>query len=103
MSFATTEVRLPSWPDGIESQLRELRAVTNDCIGIIKSSEQIMEAINWAHLTCTQSVFYHDDQGSEGFRVLVEEVSPDASKFRAALSALLLIKGWPNVEIVTEW
>lgn len=90
--------------DELIEQLKQLRKLTDECIEAIQASDVAMEgAINWAGLCCRQASWYVDHEGTTSFRVLIEEASPAARTFCAAVREFLDAKGWKNVEVDTEW
>ena len=67
----------------------------------------VNDAVNWGDLGCraVEKVETLIGNGSTEieWRVLIEEASPDADKFRALVTAELARRGYASVTVVTEW
>jgi hypothetical protein len=83
------------------SALRD--AADRACDQAYQSREHIDDAINWGDLACVKATKWVDDEGNEGYAVLIEEASPDATELCAYVSAKLFDAGFVDVEVLTEW
>ena len=84
--------------------LDELRGVVNGILhGWHGRQPPKGEPVNWAALYCHSAGVVLDYQNTMGFFVVVEEAAPDASGFQDWLGEQLVLSGWTNVEVVTEW
>lgn len=63
----------------------------------------IDDAYNPGDLKCIDAQWVVDVEGHAYHRVVVSEASPDASKLRQHVFEQLAEKGFPEVEVVTEW
>jgi hypothetical protein len=66
----------------------------------------VEDAVNWADLGCICAERVETICGEAvdvEWRVIVSEASPDAYKFREAVSEALARRGFPSVVVVTEW
>ena len=59
--------------------------------------------VNWGDIGCYSAETYQDSRGDSGYRVNLEEASPDAWEFRAFIREYLWSHGFPDVEVRTEW
>ena len=85
-------------------ELNKLRSRTDDVIGFVESnSNRLSGAVNWGDLGCRQASWVVTDDGSEYAEVLIEEASPEAVEFRETVRRELARRGYPGVQVVTEW
>lgn len=61
------------------------------------------DAINWADLRCVDVERVTSLNGSEFWRVVIEECSPTSSQLREHVQEYLRVRGFTNLEVVTEW
>jgi hypothetical protein len=85
------------------NELKKLLAATDEVIGAIESGDLVRGPVNWADLSCCQVSWVVTDDGSEYAEVLIEEASPEAVEFRETVRCELVRRGWPGVQVVTEW
>jgi len=71
--------------------------------GMIVHADCDDEAINWADLSFVECEYFINDEGQDGFRLLIEELSPNCYKFPTWLKGQLEDKGLKVAEIVCEW
>ena len=84
--------------------LRNLKIAAEEAIAKAKDRIELRrEAINWGDLKCCQAEYCEDDEGSELYRVWIEEASPTCSEFQKFIAAELAREGYPNIEVYTEW
>jgi len=92
--------------DGVVSQLRLLREAV-DRILVEMSAEDPRrwhgEPVNWADLRCIEARQIVSDSGMVHREVLIEEASPDAIRFKSAVTKRLWDLGWSAVFVVTQW
>jgi hypothetical protein len=84
---------------------RKLMAET-DAILAGLDRNTIHDAVNWGDLGCTAVEKVETFAGNSNtieWRVLIEEASPDAHKFRTLVAEELARRGYPFVSVVTEW
>jgi hypothetical protein len=82
---------------------RSLMAETNAILAGLDSTK-IHDAINWGHLGCTaveKVKTFSANANSIEWRVLIEEASPDAYKFRTLVAKELARRGYSGVAVVT--
>ena len=84
-------------------ELKKLRAATEDVIDTIIISDPPNWPVNWADLSCRQASWVVTDDGAEYAEVLIEEASPEAVEFRETVRCELARRGYPGVQVVTEW
>ena len=85
-------------------KLTKLCEATSDAIGEAKIQPvQIEGAINWGDLYCTEATYCINQNGSEDYRVLIEEAAPGYGPFHEFVCKYLTEHGHPNVQVVTEW
>jgi hypothetical protein len=86
------------------SYSRSLMAETNSILAGLDSTK-IHDAVNWGHLGCTaveKAKTFSGNATSLEWRVLIEEVSPDAYEFRTLVAEELARRGYSGVAVVTE-
>jgi hypothetical protein len=87
-----------------KARLDQLRILSERaCRWAYHERRKIDGPINWADLGPTIVEHYEDDEGSEGDRVWIEEAAPDAYELQAFVRAYLARRGFPGVEVRTEW
>jgi len=64
---------------------------------------ELDDSVNWADLRVIGVEFFETDVGTVGWRVIIAEASPTATKFRDYVSAYLASQHLSEVEVVTEW
>lgn len=82
--------------------LKKIVTATDEVIVDVSKDKSIDYGVNWADLHCVSAEWYFDDEGNTGYRVYIEEASPDAINFRNAVNDELFARGW-DVEVITEW
>lgn len=84
--------------------LKELRDAANKaCDMAFDEKERPGKAINWADLGCVSAERYETDQGDTGYRVYIEEVSPDEHKLPWYIAGKLEEMGYKDIEVITAW
>jgi len=95
-----------------KAMVERLRALRNDADQALKKMGSRRgdpdvhygrEAVNWGNLYVSGVSYVFNDGGCEGWRVVVEEASPNCDYLRKELVISLSRLGWDNVEVVTEW
>lgn len=70
----------------IKSELQTLRQQAEKAVCSLRErKETIPDAVNWARISCFGAEKIIDDEGSEYFRILIDECSPDALIFKGEL------------------
>lgn len=85
----------------IDYDLQKLRNTTEEIIRSIDS--RIDGANNWGDLHCMFAERYETSDNNIGFRVWIEEASPDAYELQKYIIEKLKEKGVDGVEVMTEW
>lgn len=86
-----------------QSDLKRLRAATEEILLLLKPGDYPNEAINWADLHCVEARQIINDEGGEYLEVGIQEASPDCGKMPQAVRERLALQGWKDVSVVTEW
>lgn len=73
------------------------------CIAAFDKREKIEGAINWGDLHCNVAERYEDSSGGTGYRVYIEEASPDQPALGEFINGVLMKDGFDQVEIMFEW
>ena len=60
-------------------------------------------AINWADLKCISAHLSVDQNADPTYQVVIDEAAPDEAKFCAHIAQELAARGWPGVQVITEW
>jgi hypothetical protein len=84
---------------------RALMATTNAILAGL-DPKAVDDAVKWDDLGCSSVERVETicgDAVDVEWRVIVSEASPDAYKFREAVSSTLAKRGFPQVAVVTEW
>lgn len=96
-----------TWFKFFHRRRRDLQELKADADAVLSSARQAREsiggAVNWSSLRCWQAEEWHDQDGTHGFRVWIEEASPHADELQSYVRTSLRERGWKNVEVVTEW
>ena len=88
----------------MSTRLRALRRTAEmACEYAVRKRKTIDGPINWGDLRPVSVEHYESDDGGEGFRVNIEEAAPDAYELRRFIEAYLAKRGFPDVEVKTEW
>ena len=86
-----------------DAEIKGLLTAVNEAIAqIVKNRSDVPGPVNWADLSCSDilvSVLYPDRWPI----VVIEEASPTASEFQIAIAEALEHRGFPNIEVQTEW
>ena len=83
------------------ARLARLQRETNEILAAAPNT--IGGPVNWASLHCYSARAWTDDEGQTGVTVEIEEASPDAIELHGYVSSELEKRGWPHVEVRTEW
>lgn len=84
--------------------LKNLREVTNQILlKAIKEKEKIGGDVNWGDLSCSEVFLCVREDGSEFYRVIIEEAAPDACELQEYVEFELFQRGFKDVEVTTEW
>lgn len=85
--------------------LKELQRATSRICELAIESRSTFEnaAVNWADFQCTSAAYCVDDCGDSGYRVVIEEASPDNAELINFIAGELSMKGYQGVEINLEW
>jgi hypothetical protein len=92
----------------LAATLRNLYEDTNAAIKAVhRRRKKIAGAINWADLSCVEACLVRSFSGGKSlearYQVSIEEVAPDQREFIEAIGSQLRKRGWPDVEVLTEW
>lgn len=89
----------------MKHNLKELKQVTTRCCKLASGARRTFEnaAVNWADLQCTCAEYYIDDLGDTGYRVYVEEASPDNAEVAKFIADELALHEYKDIEISLEW
>lgn len=86
------------------NQFAKLRLAVEDALEEArKKKAAIQDAVNWGDLRCSSIEKVVNEQGDEYYRVWIEEVAPDAARFKEFIYQHLLSKGFMEVLVNTEW
>ena len=87
------------------AELSRLCHATDEILQDIPRTVQdgIMGAINWHRLHCLRALEWTDDSGDHGLAVEIEEAALDATELQSYVRQALETRGWPHVEVRTEW
>lgn len=85
------------------ADLKALLAATNDACDAAHKQSFRNACINWGDLGCVRAFEWIDDEGDKGYRVLIEEASPDNGEFCAFVRDYLNELGWLDVQVDCEW
>jgi len=85
--------------------LKTLKRRTNDICKIAGNERATFKnaAINWADFQCVCAEYYVDDCKNTGYRVYIEEASPDNPEVINFIANELARSGYENIEIKLEW
>jgi hypothetical protein len=61
------------------------------------------QCVNWGDFGCVSAEHWVDDEGVEGYRVLLEEADPNNREVAEFVRARLDAAGFHDVEITFEW
>jgi hypothetical protein len=73
------------------------------CRYAVRKRKTIGGPVNWADLGPYAVEHWEDAAGDMGFRVWIEEAAPDAYELQKFVAAYLAKRGFPGVEVKTEW
>lgn len=59
--------------------------------------------VNWSGLQCNFAHQWLDQNGGRGYRVFIEEASPEAYALQIFINEWLCQNGFENIEVTTEW
>lgn len=86
------------------AKLPSLKEATNAVLeDIIRQKPRLQDAVNWADLSCRETMLIIADDGDARLAVSIEECSPDANKLRQAVWDGLEAAGWKDIEVDLEW
>ena len=87
-----------------KEELVALRDATDEILDIIESApEKFTEPINWSDLLCVHAAWVRDHAGKEWAEVLIEEADPNCYRLQAEVRSMLAARGYPRVDVRTEW
>jgi hypothetical protein len=87
-----------------EYSLIELKlAAKKICEMAFEKRKEIGGAVNYNDLRCCETQRYITDLGDVGYRVIIEESSPDATELHRFINHNLREMGFKGVEISLEW
>jgi hypothetical protein len=78
-------------------------AAERGCRYAVRKRKSIGGAVNWADLGPVSVEHYADNHDYRGYRVNIEEAAPDAYELQRFVAAYLAKRGFPGVEVRTEW
>lgn len=88
--------------DEIQQLLKRLHSAVDDIIAQMQPAEW-QGCINWGDLGCKDAVFGVDEDRRYFCRVVVEEAAQGETAFCRHIEQELAKRGWPDVEVATEW
>ena len=68
-----------------------------------KQCEFTNEPVNWASLGVSDIEYYKSRAGTEGYRVRIEEAAPGCENLCGFIAKFLAGRGYPDIDVVTEW
>lgn len=84
-------------------KLQDLRAATNEVLFEIKKNK-FTSPVNWGDLFCSEALWVLNHYGEARAQVIIEEAAPEGNeKLHSIVVVELEKRGWPNVEVFTEW
>ena len=86
----------------IIDHLHQLLLTVNQIIDGIKPID-FQGAINWGDLHCAHAYFGVDENAKPHYLVVIEEAAPGEYDFCRHIAQELAARGWPDIEISTEW
>ncbi len=89
--------------DPIIDRLKRLRADCEAGLDVLKQKQEIGGAINWADLHCHSACSVIDDEAITWYEVIISEAAPDSYELHGWMRTWLTQRGWPVVEVRTEW
>jgi hypothetical protein len=90
--------------DGMNPHLAELRTLAEAaCRWAYHERRKIDGPINWGDLHPWSVEHYETDEGEEGYRVWIEEAAESAYELQKFVHSYLKKRGFPRVEVKTEW
>lgn len=88
----------------VRARLDKLRLLSEAaCRWAYHERRKIDGPINWGDLGPYSVERFEDDEGNGGERVWIEEAAPDAYDLHLFVAAYLAKRGFPGVEVRTEW
>ena len=93
----------------ITGYLERLRNAANDSLKFyvelyLTQKAPLDKSVNWMNLQCTEAEWYIAHDGIQGARIYVSEASPDgAVLLKLEMRHELQERGFPDVEVITEW
>ena len=84
--------------------LKELKQTTTRICELATDARHTFKnpAVNWFDFQCTCAEYYIDDRGDTGYRILVEEASPDNAEIINFIADELTMHGYKDIEIRLE-
>lgn len=94
----------PGLSEPVSVDLTALRVAANEaCVLAVSNRTAIGGAVNWTHLRCTEALRSVSDQGEVSYAVLISEASPEAATLQQSVAAELARRGFPDIDVITEW
>ena len=85
-----------------DDYLGQIEQATRDIISDMRPADFPKEPINWGGMGVLDASKRISREG-KSWQVLIDEVAPDAHEFQNAVSQNLAERGFPDVEVITEW
>jgi hypothetical protein len=90
--------------DDAVKYLEKLREETNNACDAARRVQTFIDgAINWGDLFCFEASLFVDDEGTTGYRVVIQEADPLNRELSEWIQHYLSERGYSNVTVVTEW
>jgi len=84
--------------------LKELeRAAIKACEMAEAARESFDDPVNWGDFGVVTAEYYQDSDGCDGYRVNVEEASPEAYDVQLFIGEELASLGFEDIKVITEW
>lgn len=87
-----------------------LKKLYDDCNEVVREIAARGDGkgpVNWASLRCVSAEhvveYWGDPVTAEGYRVVIEEASPDATEIQGEIGLALIERGHVGVNVATEW
>ncbi len=99
MQSDMTTALIESLKGAVWHELYTLKCCTNDIL-VAAIESDVGGPVNWGDLRCVSAELYIDDDGDCGYRVYIEEASPDAMELRDWVTKRLVESGYSGVGVV---
>ncbi|MEO5367470.1 MAG: hypothetical protein H7831_14190 [Magnetococcus sp. WYHC-3] len=85
--------------------LKKLKSDTNKVCRMAEAGKGLFSdaAVNWADFSCHDAQYVLHADGSESYRVLIEEANPDNREVIEFIAEELSIRGYKDIEVEFQW